>query len=100
MSEAPEPPVTHPVTATIEGLRTATEAAVALARQISTPLDWLACMEAIVETQPDAVLEIGPGNALARMLAEMTAGVAVRALDDFRDPAAAIGWINRQRRTS
>jgi len=81
-------------------LRTATEAAVALARQISTPLDWLACMEAIVETQPDAVLEIGPGNALARMLAEMTAGVAVRALDDFRDPAAAIGWINRQRRTS
>jgi [acyl-carrier-protein] S-malonyltransferase len=78
-------------------LRTASDAAAALARQISTPLDWLACMDAIVETQPDAVLEIGPGNALARMLAEMAPMVAVRALDDFRDPAAAVGWAGRQR---
>ena len=81
-------------------LRNATDAAAALARQISTPLDWLACMEAIVEVQADAVLEIGPGNALARMLAEFSPNVAVRALDDFRDPASAVTWVSRQRRTS
>ncbi|MEO8754161.1 MAG: acyltransferase domain-containing protein [Casimicrobiaceae bacterium] len=79
-------------------LRSAAETAAALAQQISTPLDWLACMEAVVEAQPDAVLEIGPGNALARMLVEEAPGINVRALDDFRDPAAAISWATRQRR--
>jgi [acyl-carrier-protein] S-malonyltransferase len=81
-------------------LRTAAEAAAALSRQISTPLDWLACTEAIAEVQPDAVLEIGPGNALARMFAETIPGIAARALDDFRDPSAAVAWVARQRRTS
>lgn len=81
-------------------LRTAPDAAAALARELSTTLDWLACMEAIVETQADAALEIGPGNALARMLAELAPDVAVRSLDDFRDPSAAVDWVGRQRRTS
>jgi [acyl-carrier-protein] S-malonyltransferase len=78
-------------------LRSAAEAAAALAQQISKPLDWLACMEAVVEAQPDAVLEIGPGNALARMLAEEAPDIKVRALDDFRDPAEAVAWVNRFR---
>jgi hypothetical protein len=38
-----------------------------LARQISTPLDWEACLSAVLEMQPDVLLEIGPGNALARI---------------------------------
>jgi [acyl-carrier-protein] S-malonyltransferase len=53
-------------------------------------------MEAIAEMQPDAVLEIGPGNALARMLVESAPDVRVRSLDEFRDPAAAIAWAARQ----
>ena len=40
-----------------------------LSRQVATRLDWSACMDAIGEMQPDAVLELGPCNALARMLA-------------------------------
>jgi len=58
-------------------------------RQLATMLDWASCMDAIAEMQPDAVLEIGPCNALARMFAEACPGVPIRAIDDFRDPAAA-----------
>ena len=78
-------------------LRSKAETVAALAQQISTPLDWLACMEAVVEAQPDAVLEIGPGNALARMLLEEAPDIRVRALDDFRDPAEAVAWVQRVR---
>jgi [acyl-carrier-protein] S-malonyltransferase len=70
----------------------------ALSRQLATRLDWAACMDAIAEMQPDAVLEIGPGNALARMFADAWPGVPVRAIDDFRGPAAASAWVSAQRR--
>jgi [acyl-carrier-protein] S-malonyltransferase len=40
----------------------------ALARQICTPLDWAACLQTVLEMQPDVVLEIGPGNALGPAL--------------------------------
>jgi len=65
----------------------------ALARQISTPLDWDACLGAVLEMQPDAVLEIGPGNALARMWGERESAVPVRASDDFRTVAGIIEWV-------
>jgi [acyl-carrier-protein] S-malonyltransferase len=78
-------------------LRTTAQAADALARQIATPLDWSACMDAVAEMRPDAVLEIGPGDALARMFAEAVPGVPVRALDAFRAPASAAEWVSRQR---
>ena len=77
-------------------LRTADEAASALARQLATPLDWQACMESVAEMQPDAVLEIGPGNALARMLAEAAPELAVRAMEDFRETASAVAWVLRR----
>lgn len=77
-------------------LRTAHETVSALSRQLATRLDWAGCMDAVVEAQADAVLEIGPGNALARMLAEAAPDVRVRALDDFRDPAAAVAWVLHQ----
>ena len=65
----------------------------ALARQISTPLDWDACLGAVLEMQPDAVLEIGPGNALARMWAERAPQVPVRASDDFRSVEGIAAWV-------
>ena len=79
-------------------VRTHDEAVNALSRQLATTLDWAACMDAVAEAQPDAVLEIGPGNALARMFTEAQPAIAVRALADFKTAAAAVAWMEKQRR--
>ncbi len=65
----------------------------ALARQLAEPLDWAACLQAIREMQPDAVLEIGPGNALARLFGEMAPEIPVRASDDFRSSDGIVAWL-------
>jgi [acyl-carrier-protein] S-malonyltransferase len=79
-------------------LRSREQVVAALSRQLATMLDWAVCMEVMAEMQPDAVLEIGPCNALARMFAEACPGIPVRAIEDFRDPAAAAAWVSAQRR--
>ena len=66
----------------------------ALARQISTPLDWAACLANLVEMQPDRVLEIGPGNALCRLLEEVAPGIAARATGDFRSAEGIRRWLH------
>jgi len=93
-------PLRIPMISAIDAARIASPAQVvdALSRQLATMLDWASCMDAIAEMQPDAVLEIGPCNALARMFAEACPGVPVRAIEDFRDPAAASAWVSAQRR--
>lgn len=73
--------------------RRATPALAALARQLAEPLDWAACLQAIREMQPDAVLEIGPGNALARLFGELAPEIPVRASDDFRSCDGIVGWL-------
>jgi [acyl-carrier-protein] S-malonyltransferase len=73
--------------------RTARAALDALARQICTPLDWAACLQAVIEMQPDAVLEIGPGNALTRLLVEVAPDVPARACDDFRSINGIVSWV-------
>jgi [acyl-carrier-protein] S-malonyltransferase len=87
-----------PVLSAIDGnrSRTAESAVDALARQISSPLNWDACLEAVHEMQPDLVLEIGPGNALARMWDERKTGIAARASDDFRSVDGILAWIRSQ----
>lgn len=69
----------------------------ALARQICTPLDWAACLQTVLEMQPDVVLEIGPGNALARLFAELAPNVPVRACDDFRSNEGIVSWVRSHR---
>jgi [acyl-carrier-protein] S-malonyltransferase len=65
----------------------------ALARQICTPLDWAGCLQGVREMQPDAVLEIGPGNALARLFGELAPEIPVRACDDFRSIDGIVCWL-------
>lgn len=92
--------LTTPVLSAIDG-RPATQrqaALQALARQIDHPLDWTACQNAIAERQPDAILEIGPGNALARMWAERHPHIPVRASDDFRSVEGIVEWVGKQGR--
>jgi len=93
-------PLSLPMVSGIDAarLRTAHEVVSALSRQLATRLDWAACMDAVAEAQPDAVVEIGPGNALARMLAEAAPELPARSLDDFRDTSAAVAWALQQRR--
>lgn len=91
----PERRLYFPVLSAIDArpARTSTAAVDALARQICTPLDWAACVEAVVELQPDAVLEIGPGNALAKLFGELAPAIQVRASDDFRSVDGIVRWL-------
>jgi [acyl-carrier-protein] S-malonyltransferase len=39
-----------------------------LARQLSSPVRWTACMHAVASEQPSGVLEVGPGKVLATLM--------------------------------
>ena len=92
----PDRRLTFPVFSAIDATmaRTARAALDALARQIGTPLDWAACLQGVREMQPDAVLEIGPGNALARLFGELAPEIPVRACDDFRSIEGIVRWLD------
>jgi [acyl-carrier-protein] S-malonyltransferase len=87
-----------PVLAGISGgaQRRATDIVRALADQVAQRLDWAACMDTIMEYAPDAVLEIGPCNALSRMLAEHAPDLPARSVDDFSGDDALVAWLARQ----
>lgn len=96
LADLPEKRLPFPVLSAIDATpaRTACAAVDALARQICTSLDWAACLEAVGEMQPDAVLEIGPGNALAKLFGELMPAVPVRASDDFRSIDGIVRWLD------
>lgn len=91
----PDSRLAFPVLSAIDATpaRTGRTALHALARQICTRLDWAACLQTVLEMQPDIVLEIGPGNALARLFAELAPNVPARACDDFRSNDGIVRWV-------
>jgi [acyl-carrier-protein] S-malonyltransferase len=95
LAALPDGRLAFPVLSAIDAAaaRTTRPALAALARQIATPLDWAACLQAMRERQPDAVLEIGPGNALARLFGELAPEIPVRAADDFRSDDGIVRWL-------
>lgn len=95
LDSLPDCRLAFPVLSAIDATpaRKARPALDALARQICTPLDWAACLQAVREMQPDAVLEIGPGNALAKLFGELAPEIPVRACDDFRSIEGIVRWI-------
>ena len=88
----------HPVLAGVSGsvVRTREQAISALGQQISQPINWLACMRAAVEMGCGVMLELGPGNALAKMLQELFPEVKVRSVEDFRSLEGVADWVERQ----
>jgi [acyl-carrier-protein] S-malonyltransferase len=64
-----------------------------LAQQISRTIDWAACLEAAREDGADAILELGPGHALATMAQAALPDARVHAIEDFRSIAGVTGWI-------
>lgn len=74
-------------------VRSVTEGLAKLAAQISTTIDWAACMDACRASRPARVLELGPGNALSRMMAEFEPGTPARSAADFRSVAGLRSWV-------
>jgi [acyl-carrier-protein] S-malonyltransferase len=52
-------------------------------------------MDAIAAQRVSAVLEIGPGQALARMWQDRHAEVPARSADEFRSAPAIAAWLER-----
>lgn len=75
-------------------IRDAASARAALAAQIATTVRWDECMENVMARQVRCVLELGPGQALARMWSKRYPTVPARACDDFRSAAAVAAWLN------
>jgi len=75
-------------------IRDARSARSALAAQIAQTVRWDECMENISARQVRCILEIGPGQALARMWNQRYPTVPARACDDFRSAAAIAAWLN------
>ncbi len=89
-------PLTFKVLSAMDGRAAmlAAQALDALADQISHAMSWVACLQAIRELQPDAVLEIGPGRAMARMWNAIYPDIPARAIDDFRSPLGIQKWVD------
>jgi [acyl-carrier-protein] S-malonyltransferase len=74
-------------------VRSGRAARTALQKQMCHTIDWAACMETIASYRPQAVLEVGPGTALSRMLRDLEPRLEVRAVDDFRRLAGVADWV-------
>jgi [acyl-carrier-protein] S-malonyltransferase len=66
-----------------------------LARQISTTVDWAACLESCRSAGAQAALELGPGSALSHMASALLPEGRARAVDDFRGLAGLTAWLQR-----
>lgn len=72
------------------------EAAVELlSRQISNTVKWSACLDAAHERGCRVFLELGPGDALARMARERFPQLPIRSVADFRGVDGAAAWVNK-----
>jgi [acyl-carrier-protein] S-malonyltransferase len=88
-----DPPL--PVLAGVSGepVRHRAAAIATLSEQLSTPVDWAACMQAAWELGARVFLELGPGSALTRIARELLPQAAARALDDFHTLHGVCEWV-------
>jgi len=87
-----------PVVAGIDATTVTTrERAIAtLAPQIARTIEWSQCLDALVERGCRVFLELGPGQALSRMVRERCEEAEARAVDEFRSLAAVAAWVARK----
>jgi [acyl-carrier-protein] S-malonyltransferase len=74
----------------------AAQAAELLAQQTANTIRWTDCLDALAEARIDVALELGPGNALTRMLRERHPGIASRSVTDFRSVKGIVAWVEAQ----
>jgi [acyl-carrier-protein] S-malonyltransferase len=77
-------------------VRTREQAITALNQQISNPINWMACMQTAIEMGCSVFLELGPGNALSKMLQDLFPDISVRSMDDFRSLNGVATWVEKQ----
>jgi [acyl-carrier-protein] S-malonyltransferase len=65
-----------------------------LARQVRQTVDWAACMEACRAADVTKVLELGPGNALARLVHEFMPDGDVHSLSEFHALSGLERWVD------
>ena len=71
----------------------AKQAEQALAAQIAHTVRWDECMDNLYARGVRCVLEVGPGQALARIWNQRYPDVPARACDDFRTAHGVIDWV-------
>jgi [acyl-carrier-protein] S-malonyltransferase len=91
---APALPLLAGVTAA--SVQDGAQAAELLAQQTANTIRWTDCLDAIAEARIDVALELGPGNALTRMLRERHPGIACRSVADFRSVKGIVAWVEAQ----
>jgi [acyl-carrier-protein] S-malonyltransferase len=74
-------------------VRSGADAAHALVQQIAQTVRWEECVEEIRGRRPSCVLEVGAGQALARMWNQRWPEVPARSCDEFRSVAAIERWV-------
>ena len=67
-----------------------------LSAQISRPIEWAQCLDALHERGCRVFIELGPGRALSRMVRERFDDIEARAVDDFGNLAAVAQWVKRR----
>ncbi len=63
-----------------------------LGRQVAETVDWAACMVACRAVGATRALELGPGNALARMMGEVIGDRDCRSVAEFRSIDGVLRW--------
>jgi len=76
-------------------IRDGAQAKAALGRQLDHTVRWDECMEGIAARGVRCVLEVGPGQALARMWNQRHADIPARSADEFRSARGIVDWIER-----
>jgi len=88
-----DPPV--PVLAGTSGVpvRTRADAVTALSQQLARRIEWDRCLTTAAELGCSVFLELGPGNALARMAAEVVPDARARSVAEFRSLDGVLRWV-------
>jgi [acyl-carrier-protein] S-malonyltransferase len=81
---------------TVEAMpvRSREEVIISLSQQISRTIRWSDCMDAIAESGIDKVIELGPGNDLAKLIGAEHPEISARAVSDFRNFKSLADWLN------
>lgn len=64
-----------------------------LSQQVARPIEWAKCVEAAVEMGARVLLELGPGNALSRMVRDAYPDLASRSVAEFRSLDGVVTWV-------